>query len=180
MLIFDLRVQQNSKKMNWSTAIAQKIVTLSESRAVVPAWRFKDEMIGFTNGCFDLLHRGHYQYLAEARSQCDKLIIGLNSDASVRSLKGATRPIQDEQTRAFALASLAAVDLVIIFEAETPLVLIEALLPDVLMKGGDYEAEKIVGYQEVIQHGGRVLTLPFVDGYSTTNIEQRILAAHGK
>ncbi|MCB0641048.1 MAG: D-glycero-beta-D-manno-heptose 1-phosphate adenylyltransferase [Phaeodactylibacter sp.] len=130
--------------------------------------------IVFTNGCFDILHYGHIQYLASARELGHKLIVGMNSDRSITGLKGANRPINDALTRFHLMAALEFVDLVVPFEQETPLQLIQLLLPNVLVKGGDWAPTLIVGAQEVLQEGGQVLSLPFVEGYSTTNIEEKI------
>jgi D-glycero-beta-D-manno-heptose 1-phosphate adenylyltransferase len=141
-------------------------------------WRAEGEKIVFTNGCFDLLHYGHLHYLAAARDLGQRLIVGLNSAASVRRLKGARRPINDELTRIYTLASLQFIDAVIVFEEDTPLNLILKIAPDILVKGGDWQPHQIVGGVEVIKKGGSVRSLPFVDGYSTTNIEQKILQ-HG-
>jgi D-beta-D-heptose 7-phosphate kinase/D-beta-D-heptose 1-phosphate adenosyltransferase len=128
----------------------------------------------FTNGCFDLLHAGHVRYLSEARALGDALVVGLNSDRSVRRLKGEGRPILNEQERAEVIAALEAVDYVIIFDEETPRELIAALLPDVLVKGGDWPLDEIVGRDEVEAAGGRVASLPYVEGSSTTDIIERI------
>ena len=128
----------------------------------------------FTNGCFDLLHPGHVQYLAEARSLGDILIVALNSDRTVRILKGAGRPILSEGERAQVVSALNAVDYVIVFDQETPRELISRLLPDVLVKGGDWPVDEIVGREEVESAGGRVLSLPYVEGSSTTDIIERI------
>jgi D-beta-D-heptose 7-phosphate kinase/D-beta-D-heptose 1-phosphate adenosyltransferase len=128
----------------------------------------------FTNGCFDLLHAGHVRYLSEARALGDALVVALNSDRSVRRLKGEGRPILNEQERAEVIAALEAVDYVIIFDEETPRELIAALLPDVLVKGGDWPLDEIVGRDEVEAAGGRVLSLPYVEGSSTTDIIERI------
>jgi D-glycero-beta-D-manno-heptose 1-phosphate adenylyltransferase len=128
----------------------------------------------FTNGCFDLIHPGHVRYLAEARSLGDALVVALNSDRSVRVLKGEGRPILNEQERAQVVAALESVDYVIIFDDETPLRLITELLPDVLVKGGDWPLDEIVGRKEVEGAGGKVLSLPYVDGSSTTDIIERI------
>lgn len=127
----------------------------------------------FTNGCFDLLHVGHVRYLKEARSLGDLLIVGVNSDASVRRLKGPERPLQSENDRAEILASLAAVDFTTVFEQETPLELIQALRPDVLAKGGDWKPETIVGGPFVLSYGGQVRSLSFVDGRSTTKLVEK-------
>lgn len=128
----------------------------------------------FTNGCFDLLHAGHVRYLSEARALGDALVVALNSDRSVRALKGEGRPILNEQERAQIIGALEAVDYVIIFDEETPRKLIAALLPDVLVKGGDWPLDQIVGREEVEAAGGRVLSLPYVEGSSTTEIIERI------
>lgn len=129
--------------------------------------------IVFTNGCFDILHRGHVSYLNRARALGDMLIVGMNSDASVRGLKGPTRPVNAEADRAYVLANLKAVDAVVIFDKETPLSLVEALTPDFLVKGGDWPVDSIVGSDYVRAHGGEVLSLALEDGYSTTGIIAR-------
>jgi len=142
-------------------------------------WRFKKQRIVFTNGCFDILHRGHIEYLAQAASLGDVLIIGLNTDESVSRLKGPERPIVDELSRATALAGLGFVAKVVYFDEDTPLELISAVKPDFLVKGGDYKVEEIVGYQVVTQNGGTVLTIPLVDGFSTTNLVNKIRNTEG-
>ncbi len=128
----------------------------------------------FTNGCFDVLHLGHVSYLAKARALGDLLVVGLNSDASVRRLKGPSRPVNDQQARAYLLAALEMVDFVVLFEEDTPYQLIQKVLPDVLVKGGDYDVDQIVGADVVRQHGGRVLTIPLVEGYASTTIINRL------
>ncbi len=128
----------------------------------------------FTNGCFDLIHLGHIDYLSKAANFGDLLIIGLNTDASVRKLKGKHRPIKDEQSRAMILASLFFVDFVILFDEETPYELIKSIQPNILIKGSDYNIEDIVGYDVVKKGGGEVVTLDFLDGYSTSLIEKKI------
>ena len=133
----------------------------------------RDRRVVFTNGCFDLLHAGHVEHLAQARALGDVLVVGLNSDASVRRLKGAGRPLLAEADRAAALAALGSVDAVTVFEEDTPLELITALLPDVLVKGGDYDLDDIVGRKTVEEAGGEVRALPYVEGYSTTGILER-------
>ena len=130
--------------------------------------------IVFTNGCFDLLHVGHIRYLAQAKRLGDFLIIGLNSDSSVKELKGEDRPINSFEDRATLLSAIESVDLVIMFEEQTPENLIKDIVPDILVKGGDYNIEDIVGYQTVIQNGGQVKTLSFYDGYSSTNYINKI------
>ena len=136
-------------------------------------WRRARLRIGFTNGCFDLLHRGHVKLMAEARGYCDRLVVGLNSDASVRRLKGPDRPIQDVASRADVLAALEAVDLVVVFEEDTPLELIRAVRPAVLVKGGDYTREQVVGHDIVEQNGGEVILVELVPGHSTTSMVAR-------
>ncbi|MEL1227950.1 MAG: D-glycero-beta-D-manno-heptose 1-phosphate adenylyltransferase [Candidatus Neomarinimicrobiota bacterium] len=138
--------------------------------------RIKDERkkIVFTNGCFDLLHVGHIRYLAQAKKLGDFLIIGLNSDSSVKELKGEDRPINSFEDRASLLSAIESVDLVIMFEEQTPENLIKDIVPDILVKGGDYNIEDIVGYQTVMQNGGQVKTLSFYEGYSSTNYINKI------
>jgi D-beta-D-heptose 7-phosphate kinase/D-beta-D-heptose 1-phosphate adenosyltransferase len=140
--------------------------------------RSEGKVLVFTNGCFDLLHPGHVRYLAESRALGDALVVALNSDRSVRALKGAGRPVLSENERAEVMAALAAVDYVIIFDEETPRELIADLLPDVLVKGGDWRVEQIIGREEVEGAGGKVLSLPYVEGSSTTDIIERILKLH--
>ena len=151
-----------------------KIKSLEESKAQVIAWQAKGEKIVFTNGCFDLLHLGHVDYLEKARNLGDRLIVGLNTDNSVSRFKGPERPLQDQISRARVLAALQFVDLVVFFNEDTPLNLISALLPNVLVKGSDYLTENIVGATIVMQHGGVVKTIDFVEGYSTTRIVEKI------
>lgn len=141
---------------------------------LIAQWRAAGERIVFTNGCFDLLHYGHLHYLSDARDLADRLVVGLNSADSVRRLKGPTRPINDELTRTHLLAALEVVDAVVVFEQDTPLELIQLIQPDILVKGGDWQPAQIVGSDLVLAQGGQVLSLPFVTGYSTTNIEQKI------
>jgi D-beta-D-heptose 7-phosphate kinase/D-beta-D-heptose 1-phosphate adenosyltransferase len=136
-------------------------------------WRRARLRIGFTNGCFDLLHRGHVKLMAEARAACDKLVVGLNSDASVKRLKGPERPIQDVASRADVLAALEAVDLVVVFEEDTPLELIRQVRPAVLVKGGDYTRDKVVGHDIVEADGGEVILIDLVPGHSTTSMVAR-------
>ncbi|HUH33243.1 MAG TPA: D-glycero-beta-D-manno-heptose 1-phosphate adenylyltransferase [Daejeonella sp.] len=137
-------------------------------------WRFEDQKIVFTNGCFDLLHLGHIDYLAKAADYGNRLIIGLNSDASTSGIKGPSRPITDQQSRASILAALFFVDAVVLFDDPTPIDLIKFVKPDVLVKGSDYSIDKIVGADLVIANGGEVHTIDFLPGYSTTSIENKI------
>ena len=153
-------------------------VSLAEALDIVTGWRNSGQRIVFTNGCFDLLHPGHIDYLKRDRALGDVLIIGLNDDESVRTLKGPLRPINPIQDRATMLAALACVDLVVPFAEETPIKLISALLPDVLVKGGDYTPENIVGAKEVCAHGGEVVVMPFIGGYSSSSLIQRIVDRH--
>jgi len=129
--------------------------------------------VGFTNGCFDILHPGHVKVLTAARGACDRLIVGLNSDASTRRLKGEGRPVQNERARAEVLAALEAVDLVVIFEDDTPIRLIEQVKPNVLVKGGDYRPEQVVGREIVEAHGGAVMLVDILPGCSTTSLVNR-------
>lgn len=161
--------------MAFFSTIESKIQSIEQLTQTLNQWRAAGEKIVFTNGCFDLLHFGHLHYLADARDLGDRLVVGLNSAASVRRLKGPTRPINDELTRTHLLAALQVVDAVVVFEEDTPMQLIECVQPDVLVKGGDWKPDQIVGSGLVLSRGGQVLSLPFVAGYSTTNIEQKIL-----
>jgi D-beta-D-heptose 7-phosphate kinase/D-beta-D-heptose 1-phosphate adenosyltransferase len=151
-------------------------VTCVEAIALRESWARKELRVGFTNGCYDLIHPGHVTLLREAARQCDRLIVGLNSDASVRRLKGSRRPVQDEQARAEVLAAIRHVDLVVVFDADTPQTLIEALRPDVLIKGSDYQEHEIVGAAFVKALGGNVVRVDLREGHSTTNIIARSLA----
>jgi D-beta-D-heptose 7-phosphate kinase/D-beta-D-heptose 1-phosphate adenosyltransferase len=145
-----------------------KIATLAQAQDIVQRWRRQGLKIGFTNGCFDLLHPGHVSLMQQARAACDRLVVGLNSDASVKRLKGETRPVQTETARAQVLASLASVDLVVIFGEDTPLALIQSVKPDVLVKGADYTVDQVVGAEQVKSWGGRVLLASLSPGFSTT------------
>jgi D-beta-D-heptose 7-phosphate kinase/D-beta-D-heptose 1-phosphate adenosyltransferase len=145
-----------------------KILPLAPALDQIAAWRQRGDRIGFTNGCFDLIHPGHVALLAKSRAACDKLIVGLNADASVRRLKGATRPVQNEASRAAVLASLESVDLVILFGEDTPVVLIEAIKPDILAKGADYTIDQVVGADIVTAQGGDILLVDLEEGHSTT------------
>jgi rfaE bifunctional protein nucleotidyltransferase chain/domain len=162
------------KKFDFLNHIEKKIIAKENFNTLLSLWRFEQEKIVFTNGCFDILHAGHLQYLAQARSLGTKLVVGLNSDASVKRLKGNHRPINDLSTRTMMLASLEVVDVVIIFEDDTPFDLIDFIRPSILVKGGDYKIEDIVGADVVLENGGEVKTLLFLEGYSTTNIESKI------
>jgi len=158
----------------------EKLKPLAELQEIVRAGQTRGRRVVFTNGCFDLLHAGHIHYLREAAALGDCLIIALNSDDSVRRLKGEARPIQPERERAEILCALEMVDFVVIFDEDTPLRVIQALLPDVLVKGGDWTPDNIVGRREVEAAGGRVLSLPFAPGYSTTGLVDRIRESFGR
>lgn len=149
---------------------------MSLERAIekVSHWRRRGKKIGFTNGCFDLLHPGHISLLEQSASRCDRLIVGLNSDASVARLKGPSRPVQSEDARAIILSSLKFVDLVVIFEEDKPLNLIKKLKPDVLIKGADYTVETVVGSEIVLGYGGEIFLAKLEDGFSTTNTVKKI------
>jgi len=155
--------------LNYKQILAKIISFEDQPELISPGTRSRKRLV-FTNGCFDLLHRGHIYYLSKAREMGDFLVIGLNSDDSVRRLKGPGRPINDQQARAEVLGALGFVDRIIIFKEDTPLQLIRALRPDLLIKGGDYQVEDIVGFREVTSSGGQVLTIPLLEGYSTSHI----------
>jgi D-beta-D-heptose 7-phosphate kinase/D-beta-D-heptose 1-phosphate adenosyltransferase len=155
-------------------AMAQKIVSVAEAKALIQSWKVTGKTVSFTNGCFDILHPGHIFSLGQAAKEADYLIVGLNSDASVQRLKGPSRPVNNTDSRAIILANLTIVDLVVVFEEDTPLELITSLLPDVLVKGGDYTLEQIVGAKEVVAAGGKVIINSIVEGFSTTNIIDKI------
>ena len=155
-------------------SIKSKIYTLSELIEQSKIWRSKGDKIVFTNGCFDLVHRGHVEVLANTADLGDRLIIGLNSDTSIHKLKGEKRPVIDENSRAILLASLQFIDAIVLFSEATPYQLIEAILPDILAKGGDYKVEEITGHELVLRNGGEVILVPFIDGFSTTNIINKI------
>ena len=145
-----------------------KIVTLERAVAESERWKAQGLRVGFTNGCFDILHRGHVAYLTQARAWCDRLVVGLNSDSSVRALKGEGRPVNDLESRALVLAGLSHVDMVIPFAGATPIDLIQAIRPDVLIKGADYSIDAVVGADVVQAYGGQVRLADIVEGYSTT------------
>jgi D-glycero-beta-D-manno-heptose 1-phosphate adenylyltransferase len=154
--------------------IEQKILTENNLSKTLFLWRFKSYPIIFTNGCFDLLHDGHLQLLIKAKQMHGKLIVGLNSDASIKRLKGENRPIKNQQSRLMQLAALQMIDGVILFDEDTPLKLIKKIEPDILVKGGDYSIESIVGAKEVIARGGSVEIISLVEGFSTTNLIEQM------
>lgn len=161
--------------MGMTEIIQRKLLSAESLKRNLAVWRFQEKRIVFTNGCFDLLHLGHIDYLSRAADLGDVLLIGLNTDASVSRLKGPGRPITDERSRGMILASLAFVTAVIYFDEATPYELIRTVQPDILVKGSDYRAEEVVGYDIVTGKGGRVVTLEFLEGYSTSLIEKKIL-----
>ncbi len=151
-----------------------KVFSLSELIEVRLRWKTNRKKVVFTNGVFDILHRGHVEYLAAAKSLGDELIVGINSDASVKKIKGPRRPVVDQNDRAYLVSQLVPVDAVCIFEQETPYDTISALIPDVLVKGADWKVEDVVGKDVVERSGGKVLTIPFVPRHSTTLVIERI------
>jgi len=159
------------QKLQW---IQERIFDQKKLIQHCAACKASGQSIVFTNGCFDILHKGHLDYLARAASFGNKLVVGVNTDASVKRLKGSQRPVVSQEDRLFALASLLVVDAVCLFEEDTPAALIEALQPDVLAKGGDYTIDTIVGARSVIDRGGTVEIIPFVNGYSTTLLIEKI------
>jgi D-beta-D-heptose 7-phosphate kinase/D-beta-D-heptose 1-phosphate adenosyltransferase len=165
-----------SLRQSEAREINEKVMPLARAIESVDRWRRQGLTIGFTNGCFDLLHPGHIALLQAARKACDRLVVGLNSDASVKRLKGESRPVQNTASRATVLAGLAPVDLVVVFEEDTPLELIRALRPAVLVKGADYKMEEVVGGKDVTGWGGKVVLADLVDGHSTTNTIKKLRA----
>jgi D-glycero-beta-D-manno-heptose 1-phosphate adenylyltransferase len=160
--------------MRNAAAIPARIMNLSQLIHQVHAWRVKGLTVAFTNGVFDILHQGHIFSLSQAAAEADMLIVAVNSDESVKRLKGPSRPVNSEESRALLLASLVMVDAVIVFTEDTPLDTIKALMPDVLVKGGDYRPEQIAGAAEVLANGGRVVINPLVEGLSTSGIIAQI------
>ena len=161
-------------------SLLNKITDLPSLKTQLSVWKGEGKKVVFTNGVFDLLHIGHITYMTKAAELGDKLVIGLNSDSSVKRIKGEDRPVNDQNSRAMLLAALFFVDAVVVFEEDTPQELITTLLPDILVKGADYAIENIVGAKEVIANGGEVKTINFVDGYSSTSIIQKIRDRVGK
>jgi len=163
--------------MSKHSSVRTKIMETQQAlQSQLDLWRREKQRIVFTNGCFDILHRGHVDYLSKAADLGNKLIIGVNTDASVSKLKGPHRPIQDQESRMLILASLAFVDAVILFDEPTPYELIKLVQPDILVKGSDYQVENIVGYDIVQAKGGEIKTIDFIPGYSTSAIESKIKA----
>jgi rfaE bifunctional protein nucleotidyltransferase chain/domain len=160
--------------MKYVEAINKKIYSLTDLQHLVTAWKTVGKTVAFTNGCFDILHEGHIFSLSQAAKEADYLIVALNTDKSVKRLKGAERPINNEHSRSLLIASLIMVDAVVLFDEDTPLNVISTLLPDVLIKGGDYTVEQIAGSKAVITNGGRVVINPMAEGFSTTGIINHI------
>lgn len=161
--------------MSFHERIKSKLVSKETALDIIQKLRANQKEIVFTNGCFDILHVGHVSYLSQARDLGDFLVLGLNTDESVKLLnKAPNRPVNSEQARAIVLAALESVDLIVLFNEETPLQLIEFLLPSILVKGNDYDVKNIAGYDAVIKSGGKVLTLPFVEGFSTTKTIEKM------
>ena len=160
--------------MKASDKIPLKLMSRSDLVRQVERWHLQDKKIIFTNGCFDILHKGHLELLSQAAALGDILVIGVNSDDSVKRLKGDERPVNDENFRALMLASLAIVDAVSIFPEDTPMELIESLVPDIIVKGGDYDPSTVVGAELVVKNGGEVIIIPLISGYSTSNLIRKI------
>jgi rfaE bifunctional protein nucleotidyltransferase chain/domain len=160
--------------MNNLEIIKSKILNRDRLKNQLAVWRFKDQKIVFTNGCFDLLHLGHIDYLSKAKDHGNVLIVGVNTDASVRRLKGENRPVTDETSRSVIMASLQFVNAVVLFDEDTPYELIKLVQPDVLVKGSDYQPEDIVGYDIVKAKGGEIVAIDFLEGYATTGIIEKI------
>lgn len=160
--------------MNYIDRVLSKVVKRENLQSLLTYWRLKDNKIVFTNGCFDLLHKGHIEYLSSAADNGDVLVAGLNSDDSVKRIKGENRPLQDESSRALTLASLKMVTAVVVFDEDTPYNLINEVQPDVLVKGADYKEDEIVGADIVKACGGEIITVNLTEGYSTSNIISKI------
>ncbi|MBV8390714.1 MAG: D-glycero-beta-D-manno-heptose 1-phosphate adenylyltransferase [Mucilaginibacter sp.] len=159
---------------NLEKTLLSKISDLQSLKASIAQWQSEGKKVVFTNGVFDLLHIGHITYMAKAAELGDKLVIGLNSDSSVKRIKGKDRPVNDQNSRAALLAALFFVDAIVVFEEDTPINVITTLMPDILVKGADYSIENIIGAKEVIANGGEVKTIDFVEGYSSTSIIKKI------
>ena len=154
--------------------LQSKILSITALESQLKKWRNSNQKIVFTNGCFDLLHLGHVDYLVKARDLGDRLVVGLNTDNSIKRLKGASKPIKDEQSRLALLAGMSYVDAVVLFDEDTPINLISAVMPDVLVKGGDYTIKGIVGHEIVLNNAGEVCTIDFVEGYSSSALIEKI------
>ncbi len=159
--------------MNKHEVIKSKIKKQEELSSILSILRFKEKTIVFTNGCFDIIHRGHVEYLSKARNYGDFMIVGLNTDQSVKRLKGESRPVQDETSRSIILAAFSFVDLVVLFNEDTPYNIINLIKPDILVKGADYKESDIIGYDIVVRNGGKIKTIELSEGYSTSNIVRK-------
>lgn len=159
--------------------IKSKIFSIDELIPKVNRWKDLGYSIVFTNGCFDILHKGHIEMLSASANLGDKLIVGINSDSSIKKLKGNSRPILDEETRSILISSLIFVDAVILFSEKTPINLINKIIPDILTKGGDYKKEKVVGYKKVDETGGEIIIIPLTEGFSSSNIIEKIKKYNG-
>lgn len=164
--------------MNKLANLSSKILDRDQLRRACVVWNFKNQKVVFTNGCFDILHLGHIEYLSKAAGLGDVLVIGMNTDQSIQKIKGQSRPINDEHSRSMVLAALEFVTAVVLFDEETPYELIKTIQPDILVKGKDYTVEEVVGHDIVLAKGGKVVTIELTPGYSTTAIEQKILRLH--
>ena len=168
------RISTNDEHLKRADIIPQKILTLPQLLQRIAQWKVLEKTVVFTNGVFDILHAGHIFSLSQAAKEGDYLIVGINSDDSVKRLKGPARPVNQQDSRALVIASLLMVDAAIIFEEDTPLQLINSIKPDVLVKGGDYTIDQIVGAREVIANGGRVVINPIIEGFSTSRIIEKL------
>lgn len=166
--------------MSYQKKLQSKIYSLEELLKKVEEWHLKNDKIVFTNGCFDIIHQGHIDYLSKAADLGNHLIIGVNTDRSVSAIKGIHRPIQDEYSRLTILAAMEFVDAVILFDEDTPINLISKIIPNVLVKGSDYKATDIVGYDVVTKNGGKVETIDFLEGFSTSGIEKKIILSYNQ
>ena len=160
--------------MKNTASVPHKILSLHQLQQFVAVARLTGKTIAFTNGCYDILHEGHIFSLSQAAAAADLLVVGVNADSSVKKLKGEGRPVNNEHSRALVLASLIVTDAIVIFEEDTPFNLINLVMPDVLVKGGDYTLDQIVGAKEVIANGGKVIINPILEGFSTTSIIEKI------
>jgi len=172
--LWRFRISINEGFLKRADIIPQKILTLPQLLQRIAQWKVLEKTVVFTNGVFDLLHPGHIFSLSQAAKEGDYLVVGINSDDSVKRLKGSARPVSQQDSRALVIASLLMVDATVIFEEDTPLQLINSIKPDVLVKGGDYTIEQIVGAKEVIANGGRVVINPIIEGFSTSRIIEKL------
>lgn len=169
-----MQLKEETGIMRNTASVPHKILTRKQLELFVAVARLTGKTIAFTNGCYDILHEGHIFSLSQAAQTADLLVVGVNADSSVKKLKGENRPVNNEHSRALILASLVITDAIVIFEEDTPLNLINLVKPDVLVKGGDYTLEQIVGAKEVMENGGKVIINPILEGFSTTSIIEKI------